>query len=80
MKFIGTKKQSKLATQVVANYLIGKDAINRACISRALGLKEYDDAIQHITDNTIDLLIGLVGFKGMLYYTKKYGLGVEGGK
>ena len=77
MKIIGNKKQHKLALQVVANYLIGKDALNRANTDGTLSMEQWDDAITHLTQNTIELLVAIVGVNGLRYYTNKYELGVS---
>lgn len=77
MKIIGNKKQHQLALQIVANYLIGKDALNRANTDGSLSVEQWDDAITHLTQNTIELLTAIVGVNGLKYYTNKYGLGVS---
>ena len=76
MKIIGNKKQHKIALQIVANYLIGKDALNRANANGSMNMEQWDDAITYLTENTVDLLTMLVGVNGLKYYTNKYGLGV----
>ena len=77
MKIIGNKKQHQLALQIVANYLIGKDALNRANTDGSLNMEQWDDAIMHLTQNTIELLTAIVGVNGLKYYTNKYELGVS---
>lgn len=77
MKIIKSKTQNELALQIVANYLIGKDALNRANTNGSLSVEQWDDAITHLTQNTIELLTAIVGVNGLKYYTNKYELGVS---
>ena len=77
MKIIGNKKQHQLALQIVANYLIGKDALNRANADGSLSMEQWDDAITHLTKNTNELLTAIIGVDGLKYYTNKYELGVS---
>lgn len=73
MKILKKKTQHELALQIVANYLIGKDAICKA----SMMTEQMTDALEHLTSNTVSLLTGIVGVEGLKYYTNKYGLGVS---
>ena len=77
MKILKKKTQHELALQIVANYLIGKDAICRASTGDSLTVEQMTDAIEHLTSNTVSLLTEIVGVEGLKYYTNKYGLGVN---
>ena len=77
MKILKKKAQHELALQIVANYLIGKDAICRASTGDSLTVEQMTDAIEHLTSNTVSLLTAIVGVEGLKYYTNKYGLGVS---
>ena len=77
MKLIGKRKQIKLATQVVANYLIGKDALSRAVSEGSLSGTQWNDAVEHLTQNTVDIVTELVGIEGLKAFTIKYKLGVQ---
>ena len=77
MKIISNMMQHELALRIIANYLIGKDALNRANTDGSLSVEELNDAITHITQNTIELLTAIVGVKGLKYYTNTYELGVS---
>ena len=77
MRIISTKKQHRLALQVIANYLIGKDALNRANIDGKLSMEEWGDAVGHLTQNTIDLLTALVGTDSFKYYSERFSLGIS---
>ena len=73
MKILKKKTQHELALMIVANYLIGKDAICKASMT----VEQMTDAIEHLTSNTVSLLTEIVGVEGLKYYTNKYGLGVS---
>lgn len=76
MRILFKKQQHKLAHQIVANYLIAKDALNRAFESNKLNGDMFFDAIEKLTRNTVDLLVAVVGIGGLVYYTNKYHLGL----
>ena len=77
MKIIWKKKQHKIALQIVANYLIGRDALNRVYTSGELDYERWDDAIKHLTQNTIESLTEIVGINGLVEYTNAYAIGVS---
>lgn len=68
MKIIKSKKQHELALRIVANYLIGKDAICQASTGDSMTIEQATDAIDHLTQNTIEILTGIVGLDGLEYY------------
>lgn len=76
MKVIKSKKQHELALRIVANYLIGKDAICRAITGDPMTHKQMMDELEHLTSNTVSLLTAIVGVDGLKYYSNKYELGV----
>lgn len=71
MKVIKSKKQHELALRIVANYLIGKDAICRASTGDSMTMEQVTDALDHLTQNTIEILIGIVGLGDLEYYTNR---------
>ena len=77
MKILKKKTQHELALQIVANYLIGKDAICKASSGPSMTMEQAEDALEHLTSNTVSLLTEIVGVEGLKYYTNKYGLGVS---
>ena len=76
MKILKKKTQHELALQIVANYLIGKDAIFDASTSDSMSVEQMTDALEHLTSNTVSLLTAIVGVNGLKYYSNKYKLGV----
>lgn len=77
MKILKKKTQHELALQIVANYLIGKDAICKASTADLMTPEQATDALEHLASNTVSLLTEIVGVEGLKYYTNKYGLGVS---
>ena len=68
--------QHELALQIVANYLIGKDAICKASTGDLMTVEQATDALEHLAQNTVTMLTAIVGVKGLIYYSNKYELGV----
>ena len=76
MKILKKKTQHELALQIVANYLIGKDAICKASTGDSMTLEHATDALEHLAKNTVTMLTAIVGVNGLKYYSNKYELGV----
>lgn len=77
MKIIKSKTQNELALQIVANYIIGKDAIYKASTGASMTVDEMTDALVNLSKNTISLLSEIVGMDGVKYYSNKYNLGLR---
>lgn len=76
MKILKKKTQHELALQIVANYLIGKDAICKASTVNSMTFEQMTDALDHLALNTVTMLTAIVGVNGLIYYSNKYELGV----
>lgn len=74
MRILHANKQDEFANRIIANYLIGKDALNKAFTGEELKGSDYFDALEHLTENTVTLLAGVCGYERMLEYSKKYNL------
>lgn len=76
MKVIKSRTQHELALRIIANYLIGKDAICKAGSGDTMTMKQAEDALGHLARNTVRMLTAIVGVNGLIYYSNKYELGV----
>lgn len=61
MKLLMSRKTDEMLKMVAANYIIGLDALKRA----ELESKDFVDAIDKLTSNTISLAFNLCGQKGV---------------
>ena len=59
MRRESAKRKEKIVKQAVANYIIAKDALVRS----DLDVAQFADAVEHLTDNTIDIVIEACGTK-----------------
>ena len=72
MEIIRKKQIKDILNKVAANYLIGIDALKKADME----VKDFTDAVNHLSDNTIDIAKGLCGMKGVYFvndFVKRYG-------
>ena len=51
--------------RIAANYIIAKDALDKAHDADKMSVKQYADAIQHLTDNTVNTVSAIGGLKGL---------------
>lgn len=70
MKILNKKEQHSVAMRIIANYMIATDALKKCDMS----VPEYIDAIEHLTENTIESLTKVVGLGGLMFYTNKFNL------
>lgn len=69
------KKKQILLARVQANYIIAKDAINRAYREDDSYTKEmYADSVEHLTDNTQFLILAIGGMKALREASRKFGI------
>lgn len=66
MKIIRNKTIRESVYRIAANYIIAKDALDKAHDADKMSLKQYDDAIQHLTDNTVNTVSAIGGLKGLI--------------
>lgn len=65
MRIIKNKTIRKSIYRIAANYIIAKDALDKAHDSDRMSVKQYADAIQHLTDNTVNTVSAIGGLKGL---------------
>lgn len=66
MRIIKNKTIRESIYRIAANYIIAKDALDKAHVSDKMSVKQYGDAIQHLTDNTVDTVSAIGGLKGLI--------------
>ena len=66
MKIISDKNINDILNRISANYIICMDALSRV----DMDIKNYADAVEHLTDNTISMAYSLAGEQGMKYISK----------
>lgn len=65
MKLIKNKQIKEIILRTSANYIIALDALNKAHDKDILSVEQYADAVQHITDNSIEIASAIGGLKGI---------------
>lgn len=65
MRIIKNKTIRESLYRIAANYIIAKDALGKAHDSDNMSVKQYVDAIQHLTDNTVNTASAIGGLKGL---------------
>lgn len=65
MRIIKNKTIRESIYRIAANYIIAKDALNKAHDADKMSVKQYADAIQHLTDNTVNIASAIGGLKGL---------------
>ena len=70
MRIIRNKTIRESIYRIVANYIIAKDALNKAHDADKISIKQYGDAIQHLTDNTVNTVSAIGGLKGLILLNK----------
>ena len=66
MKVISNKKVVNILNRISANHVICMDALIKANMED----KEFSDAVNHLTDNTISVASSLYGMKGVNYVNR----------
>lgn len=66
MRIIRNKTIRESIYRIAANYIIAKDALDKAHDSDKMSIKQYGDAIQHLTDNTVNTVSAIGGLKGLI--------------
>lgn len=65
MRIIRNKTIRESIYRIAANYIIAKDALDKAHDADKMSIKQYADAIQHLTDNTLNTASVIGGLKGL---------------
>ena len=66
MRIVRNKTIRESIYRIAANYIIAKDALDKAHDADRMSVKQYADAIQHLTDNTVDTVSAIGGLKGLI--------------
>lgn len=66
MKILRNKTIRESVYRIAANYIIAKDALYKAHDADKMSIKQYGDAIQYLTDNTINTVSAIGGLKGLI--------------
>ena len=66
MRIIKNKTIRESIYRIAANYIIAKDALDKAHDADKMSVKQYADAIQHLTDNTVNTASAIGGLKGLI--------------
>lgn len=65
MRIIRKKQIKGTILRTAANYIIALDALNKAHVNNILSVEQYTDAVQHITDNSVEIASAIGGLKGI---------------
>ena len=66
MRIIKNKTIRESIYRIAANYIIAKDALDKAHDADKMSIEQYNDVIQHLTDNTINTVSAIGGLKGLI--------------
>lgn len=66
MRIIRNKTIRESIYCIAANYIIAKDALDKAHDADKMSIKQYADAIQRLTDNTLNTASVIGGLKGLI--------------
>ena len=66
MRIVRNKTIRESIYRIAENYIIAKDALDKAHDADRMSVKQYADAIQHLTDNTVDTVSAIGGLKGLI--------------
>lgn len=66
MRIIRNKTIRESIYRIAANYVIAKDALDKAHDADKMPIEQYGDAIQHLTDNTVNTVSAIGGLKGLI--------------
>lgn len=65
MRIIRNKTIRESIYCIAANYIIAKDALDKAHDADKMSVKQYAAAIQHLTDNSLNTASAIGGLKGL---------------
>ena len=65
MRIVRNKTIRESIYRIAANYIIAKDALDKAPAADKMSVKQYADAIQYLTDNTVKTASAIGGLKGL---------------
>lgn len=65
MRIIRKKQIKETILRTAAIYIIALDALNKAHENDILSVEQYADAVQHITDNSVEIASAIGGLKGI---------------
>lgn len=65
MRIIKNKTIRESIYRISTNYIIAKDALDKAHDADKMSVKQYADAIQDLTDNTVNTASAIGGLKGL---------------
>jgi len=66
MKILTSKQVNDALNRIAANYLITVDALEKANLADEIDIRQFMDATEHLTDNSLELANIIGGTKGML--------------
>lgn len=66
MKILTSKQVNDALNRIAANYLITVDALEKANMADEIDVRQFMDATEHLTDNSLELANIIGGTKGML--------------
>lgn len=65
MRIIKNKQIKEIILRTAANHIVALDALNKAHEKDAISVKQYADAVHHITDNSVEIASIVGGLKGI---------------
>lgn len=65
MRIIKDKKIHEAISRIAANHIIALDALDKAHDSGKMPLAQWIDAVEHLTDNTVEAATLIGGMKGL---------------
>ena len=66
MRIIRNKQIREAIFRISANHIIALNALNEAHDKDAMTVEQYADAVQHITDNSVECAQLIGGLKGIV--------------
>ena len=66
MRIVRNKTIRESIHRIAANYIIAKDALDKAHDADMMSIEQYTDAIQHLMDNTVNIVSTIGGLKGLV--------------
>lgn len=66
MRIIRNKQIREAIFRIAANHIIALDTLNKANDKDVMTVEQYADAVQHITDNSVELAQLIGGLKGIV--------------
>lgn len=66
MKIIRNKQIREAIFRIAANHIIALDALNKAHEKDSMTVEQYADAVEHLTDNSVECAKLIGGQKGIV--------------